>query len=277
MENETAPPRAARGSDKEDTMKRLFTPLVMLALAGSLVLPGCAKKAETTGGTTTDSTLSLGDLPQETSPAPGTTYAPGTEPAPAPVSTTPSKPRPTTPKPTPRPAPTPTGTVVPAGTSLALTMDTEVSTKDKVVGDAFTATLANDVIVDGKVVFPAGSKVTGHVAEAERPGKTSGRGKMVLSYDSISANGKTYSIDTMGAAIQGKSGTAGDATKIIGGAAAGAILGKVLGGKVGTGAAVGAAAGTGAALLSRGPDPKVKAGETVTISLDRSVTVRVPA
>lgn len=156
-------------------------------------------------------------------------------------------------------------------------MDSEVSTKDKVVGDAFSATLANDVVVDGRVVFPAGSRVSGHVAEAERPGKSSGRGRMVLSYDSISANGKTYSIDTMGAAIQGKSGTAGDATKIVGGAAAGAILGKVLGGKAGTGAAVGAAAGTGAALLSRGPDPKVKAGETVTITLDRSVTVRVPA
>ncbi len=262
-------------------MKRLFAPLAVLTLAGFLVLPGCSKKVEETGGTTTDSTLSLGDLPDQTSPA-GGTYAPGTEPtpAPAPVATTPRRPRATTPRPTtPRPAPTPSnpGILVPSGTSLSMTMDSEVSTKDKVVGDAFSATLANDVVVDGRVVFPAGSRVSGHVAEAERPGKSSGRGRMVLSYDSISANGKTYSIDTMGAAIQGKSGTAGDATKIVGGAAAGAILGKVLGGKAGTGAAVGAAAGTGAALLSRGPDPKVKAGETVTITLDRSVTVRVPA
>jgi hypothetical protein len=142
------------------------------------------------------------------------------------------------------------------------------------VGDAFTATLAQDVVVGNRVVFPAGSRVSGHVAEAERPGKSSGRGRMVLSYDSISANGRTYSIDSMGPAIIGKSGTAGDATKIIGGAAAGAILGKVLGGKVGTGAAVGAAAGTGAAMLTRGPDPKVKAGESVAVTLDRSVTVR---
>jgi hypothetical protein len=260
-------------------MKRFITPLVLLAFAGSLVLSGCAKKTEETVGTTTDSTLSLGDLPPETSPATGDTYTPGSEPEPAPVATTP-RPRPTTPRPTtPRPTPTPVnpGVLVPSGTSMSMTMDAEVSTKDKVVGDAFTATLANDVVVDGKVVFPAGSRVSGHVAEAERPGKSSGRGRMVLSYDTISAYGKSYSIDTMGAAIQGKSGTAGDATKIVGGAAAGAILGKVLGGKAGTGAAVGAAAGTGAALLSRGPDPKVEAGQTVTITLDRSVTVRVPA
>jgi len=261
-------------------MKRILTPLVLLAFAGSLAISGCAKKEETTG-TTTDSTLSLGDLPQETSPAPGDAYTPGAnEPQPTP-SPAPSTPRRTTPKPKPAPStpstPKPSGTVVPSGTALALTMDAEVSTKDKVVGDSFTATLANDVYVDGKLVFPAGSRVTGHVAEAERPGKTSGRGRMVLSYDSISAYGHSYSIDTMGAAIEGKSGTAGDATKVVGGAAAGAILGKILGGKAGTGAAVGAAAGAGAAMLTRGPDPVVKAGAPVNITLDRSVTVNVPA
>jgi len=262
-------------------MKRILTPLVLLAFAGSLAISGCAKKEETTG-TTTDSTLSLGDLPQETSPAPGDTFAPGvTEPAPPPASTTPRRttprPKPSNPSPSTPSTPHPSGTVVPSGTALALTMDAEVSTKDKVVGDSFTATLANDVVVDGKVVFPAGSRVTGHVAEAERPGKTSGRGKMVLSYDSIEAYGHSYSLDTMGEAIQGKSGTAGDATKVVGGAAAGAILGKILGGKAGTGAAVGAAAGAGAAMMTRGPDPVVKAGAPVNITLDREVTVHVPA
>lgn len=255
-------------------MKRFTTSFVVLALAGSLVLPGCAKKEQTTTGTSTDSTLSLGDLPQETSPAPGGNYTPAPPPSTTTTTTT-TKPR-TTPRTTPKPKPAPSnpGVVVPSGTTLHLTMDTEVSTKDKVVGDAFTATLAQDVVVGNRVVFPAGSRVSGHVAEAERPGKSSGRGRMVLSYDSITANGRTYSIDSMGPAIEGKSGTAGDATKIVGGAAAGAILGKILGGKVGTGAAIGAAAGTGAALMTRGPDPKVKAGESVAVSLDRSVTVR---
>src|SRR5690349_10031043 len=67
----TSPHRGvqARGSPKEEPMKRILTPLVLLALAGSLAFSGCAKKTET-GGTTTDSTLSLGDLPQENSPAP---------------------------------------------------------------------------------------------------------------------------------------------------------------------------------------------------------------
>ena len=96
----------------------------------------------------------------------------------------------------------------------------------------------------------------------------------------VEAYGKTYSIDTVGAPIEGKSGTSDDAAKVVGGAAAGAILGKVIGGSgsdAAKGAAAGAAAGTAASLLTRGPDPVVKAGQTLTVSIDRSVTVRVRA
>jgi hypothetical protein len=260
-------------------MKKLAASLTLLALTGILALPGCAKKQEP-AGTSTDSTLSLGDVPNSTSPAPESTYAPGTAPAPAPVAsptptTASSTPTHHTTKPSPKPAPKPApGMSVPAGTAMAVALDADVSTKDKNVGDTFTGTLAQEVSIDGKVVFPAGSKVNGHVAEAQRPGKMSGRGKLQLSYDSIEAEGHTYNIDAMGPVVEGKSGTAGDATKVVGGAAAGAILGKLLGGKIGTGAAIGAAAGGAAAMASRGPDPVVKAGTAVTISLDHPVEVK---
>ena len=46
------------------------------------------------------------------------------------------------------------------------------------------------------------------------------------------------------------------------------------GGDAAKGAAAGAAAGTAAALLTRGPDPVVKAGQTLTVSMDRAVTVK---
>ncbi len=261
-------------------MKKFAASLTLLALTGVLVFAGCAKKQEP-AGTSTDSTLSLGDVPNSTSPAPESSYAPGTTPPPATAPTTTTTTTKTTHKPSTRPSPRPApapheapGVTVPAGTALKVALDADVSTKDKNVGDTFTATLAEEVSVDGKVVFPAGSRVAGHVAEAVRPGKMSGRGKLVLSYDSIEANGKTYNIDVMGPAIEGKSGTAGDATKVVGGAAAGAILGKLLGGKVGTGAAIGAAAGGAAAMATRGPDPVVKAGAPVTVSIDHAVTVK---
>jgi hypothetical protein len=262
---------------------RKWNILLVLAVAGGIAFQGCAKQQEP-GGTSTDSTLSLGDFPESGAPTPDTSLA-MPEPTPAPVPPPPSPaPRTTTPKPR-----TPSGSsgssssqtagvTVPAGTALKVTMAAEVTTKDMVAGDTFSGTLAEDVVADGKVVFPAGSTVSGHIAEAVRPGKTSGRGKMVLSYDTISANGRTYAIDTMGPAIEGKSGTAGDAAKVVGGAAAGAILGKIIGGTGGSaakGAAIGAGAGAAAGLATRGPDPKVEAGQTVEISMDKAVTVRL--
>ncbi|MGH7724730.1 MAG: hypothetical protein ACREOU_04815 [Candidatus Eiseniibacteriota bacterium] len=264
-------------------MNRMLSTLLVLGLAGSLAFaPGCAKKEETSG-TSTDSTLSLGDFPQETSPAPESAYAPGPaetpapEPAPPPAAKPKPRPKPTTPapKPEPEPAPAPTA-VVPAGTTLQITFPAEISTKDKVAGDTFTATLAEAITVDGKVVFPAGATINGHVVEAVRPGKTSGRGKMVLAYDSIEAGGTSYRIDSVGPPIEGKSGTGGDAAKIAGGAAAGAILGKIIGGSgsdAAKGAVIGGAAGTAASLATRGPDPKISAGQTITVTTDQAVTV----
>lgn len=257
-------------------MKQTWTLWLALGVMGiTLATAGCSPKEEFPEGTSTDSTLSLGDFPEAMSPTPDPLIeSPAETPAPAPPPTSapaPSRPRPS--QPAPRPAPDP-GVTVAEGTLLQISFPTEVTTKDKVAGDTFVATLAEDVMVDGRVIFPAGSTVEGHVVEAVRPGKTSGKGKMVLAYDTISANGKTYSIDTVGAPIEGKSGTAGDATKVVGGAAAGAILGKVLGGSASKGAAAGAAAGGAAAMMTRGPDPVVKAGQTLTVSLDRSVTVK---
>jgi hypothetical protein len=258
-------------------MRRIGFSLIALALVGTLASQGCAKKEETIG-TSTDSTLSLGDFPESTSPAPDATL----EPTPEPVAQAPSpspRPRTTTPRPspTPKPAPTPSYTVD-AGTTIKVTFDAAVSTKDKVAGDTFTGQLAEAVVVGDRVVFPAGATVNGHVVEAVRPGKSSGRGKMVLAYDSIVANGRTYAINSTGAPIEGKSGTKGDVAKVAGGAAAGAILGKVIGGSgsdAAKGAVIGGAAGTAASLLTRGPDPEVKAGQTVSVSLDQSVTVKM--
>ena len=266
-------------------MKRQWTQLFALGLvAATLAAAGCAPKEEMPSGSSTDSTLSMNDVPEAIAPSPDTAIAvvetpePGATTTTTTTTTTTPKPKPAAPKPKPaaKPAPDP-GVTVAAGTQIQVSFPTAVSTKDKVAGDTFTATLASDVVVDGKVVFPAGSTVQGHVVEAVRPGKASGKGKMVLAYDSIEANGTSYSIDTVGAPIEGASGTKGDATKVVGGAAAGAILGKIIGGSgsdAAKGAAAGAAAGTAAALLTRGPDPVVKAGQTLTVALDNSVNVK---
>src|SRR5688500_10069326 len=130
-------------------MKRIWALLMVIGLAGTLAVSGCARQDET-AGTSTDSTLSLGeiseDAPEATSPAPGNEYTPGTT-TPARTSPPPRRtPARTTPRPDPTPDPTPartTGVTVPAGTTLTLTLNNELNTKEVSAGHGFTATLAD--------------------------------------------------------------------------------------------------------------------------------------
>lgn len=167
------------------------------------------------------------------------------------------------------------GTIVPAGTEMTVTLNDKISTETAKEGDAFTGVLASAVVVDGKEVFPSGAKVEGHVAVSERAPKSGGRSHLQLAYDRVVVKGLATELHSVGAVIEGKSGTSGDVKRIGGGAAAGAVIGGILGGKSGAvkGAVVGGAAGTAASMASRGPDVDLAAGATTTVKLD--VPVRV--
>src|SRR5207248_4814065 len=71
---------------------------------------------------------------------------------------------------------------VAAGTEVLATLDQKLSTKTSHVGDAFTATVQQNVMdSSGAVAIPAGSKINGQVVESEK-GKTlpelRGKGKL---------------------------------------------------------------------------------------------------
>jgi hypothetical protein len=257
---------------------------VLLFLGGTGFLSGCAKKAQEDALTTMDSTLAFGDTASDVpppGPMPGEEYAPPAQETPPPAAPTP---RPKSRAPAPgAPAPSkpaaPATITLPAGTAIALDMSTPLTTKTATAGQQFTATVAEDVVMDGQVVVPAGAEVTGHVALAQRSGKASGRAYMQLAYDDLSFGGKTYNVASVGDTVWGKGGGSKDAKMIGGGAAAGAVIGGILGGSAGSavkGAVIGGAAGTGASLLTRGPDLEIKAGQKVTLSLDQPVAVPKP-
>ena len=166
---------------------------------------------------------------------------------------------------------------VPAGTAMALTLQTSLSTKTAAVGDRFTARVASPVVVDGETVIPEGATVSGHVALTEQPGKASGRGRMQLAYDTVRFGNRTYELDSVSPVYESESGRGKDAAMIGGGAVAGGVAGAILGGSAGDagkGAAAGAVAGTAASLLTRGPQLQLEAGQTLRVSLDRAVSVR---
>ncbi len=128
---------------------------------------------------------------------------------------------------------------LPLGTKITVVTDQSVSSKTAKAGETVTASVAHDVISDGKVVIPKGSPVKLTVSSVQASGRLSTPAKLYLRLRTVTVGGKTYTIATSsaGRTLGGKGKR--DAGFIGGGAAGGAIIG-------GKGAAIGAAAGAGA-------------------------------
>ena len=133
---------------------------------------------------------------------------------------------------------------VPAGSSVVVTLDQSVSSKDATVGQKVDGSIADNVVVGGKTVIPKGSKVSLSVASVQASGRLSTPAKLWLKIDSITVNGRTYTASSRWSGQTGPSHNKRNIVAIGGGTALGAIIGGIAGG--GKGAAIGAAAGAGA-------------------------------
>lgn len=72
---------------------------------------------------------------------------------------------------------------VPAGTIIALRMDTYSSSDSSRAGDRFTATVFRSVVVDGRVAVPENTKVEGHVTDATTTERGSKAGTLAVAFD----------------------------------------------------------------------------------------------
>jgi hypothetical protein len=157
------------------------------------------------------------------------------------------------PAPAPSPAaaaPPPPPVTVPAGTQVAVKLNSGYSTKTTALGTVVNAELASDLVVNGRVVARGGAPISGQVTEV-----TSGSSKIgavpALKFDFtqlVVADGTTMPV-AIRINQKGQSEKGRDTAKIVGGTAAGAIIGhqidgskgKVIGGVIGgTAGAIGA-------------------------------------
>lgn len=161
--------------------------------------------------------------------------------------------------------PPPPPATVPAGQKLRVRTTSTLSTKSNSSGETFVGTL-EDAVVDGnRVVFPAGSTVTGRITFADNGGRVKGVASIGVEVSQLQTpDGDVVPVNTGVVVRQAKKTHTKDAQKIGIGAGAGALIGAIAGGGKGAakGAGVGAGAGTGVVLATHG-DPAVIPAETV--------------
>ena len=168
---------------------------------------------------------------------------------------------------------------IPAGTALAVTLDTPVGSDTSRVEEPVTAHLARAIRVHGDVVLAAGSRVTGVVTDATRSAKVKGRAHVAMRFDSLTPSGddQRYAIRTASVGRTAEGTKKKDALEIGAPAAGGAIIGALLGGKKGAaiGAGVGGGAGTAVVLSTRGKEVHLGKGAALTLKLAAPLTIRV--
>jgi hypothetical protein len=203
-------------------------------------------------------------------------------PAPMPAAPVAAKPKPKPkPKPTPAPAPAPAPLALAAGSVLATTVDREITSRTDKPGATVTGTVASDVKdASGRVVIPAGSKVTMTITEIhESENKGDKTGKLTLTPTAVEIDGQSHPIDGSAVALErtlrDRKTNAGDVAKVGAGTAIGAVAGRVIGGSTKgavIGGIIGGAVGTQRAIETQDRDVVVPASSRVEVTLGGTFT-----
>lgn len=171
--------------------------------------------------------------------------------------------------------PPPARVSIPAGVRLRVRLDQDLGSKISQAGDTFSATVADDVVVNGQVVIPRGARAEGTVIAARPLGRFKGGAELALRLERVHTRWGSYPVatSTMAQVEKGK----GRRTAIFagGGGAFGALVGGLAGGGKGAliGALAGAGAGTAGDALTGNRQIFLPAETLVTFRLEHSVHV----
>jgi hypothetical protein len=168
---------------------------------------------------------------------------------------------------------------LPVGTDVSVRTNETIDSKTAAEGQTFDAQVTRDLKDgNGDLVIPRGSNARVVIKSATKGNRFHGASDLVLDLQTVTIDGKQYTIDTADVEQKGKSGVGANrrtAEYTGGGAALGAIIGAIAGG--GKGAAIGAGAGAGAGaitqVITKGGAIKVPAETVLTFKLDRPLRV----
>jgi hypothetical protein len=248
--------------------------------------PGVRKDATTSTARKTPSD-SPGAAAKAVSPRPDPAPAverpsPAREPTVAPAVATP----PPVPQPDPIPPPAPpilarpqfVEVVVPASSVVGLHVETSITSETARVEDRVEARVTRDVMADGHVAIPAGTRVIGDVTLVERGGKMKDKARLGVRFHTlVLADGNQVPFRTDAIFREGASPGAESTRKIGGAAVGGAILGAIIGGAKGAaiGGATGAAGGSAVVMAGDRNAATLPAGTIVTVRLSSPVAIDI--
>ncbi|MCL4782175.1 MAG: hypothetical protein KJZ70_03995 [Bryobacterales bacterium] len=165
---------------------------------------------------------------------------------------------------------------IPAGTILTIRTIQALSSKSNSVGDTFSGTLDQPMVVDDMVIAERGSRVEGKVAEVTESGRVKGIAQIAIVLTKINtSDGQTVEIGTQHFVVEAEKTTKSDATKVGIATGIGAALGAIFGGGKGAaiGAATGGAAGAGTVLVTKGKPAEIPSETRINFRLDRPLVI----
>lgn len=145
--------------------------------------------------------------------------------------------------PAPQAPPPPAVVDLPAGTDLRVRLDEDLGSKISHAGDSFSATVADDVIVNGQTVIPRGARAEGTVIDARPLGHIKGGALLELRLERVHTNWGSYPVATGTITRVEKGKGKRTAEFATGGGVFGALVGGIAG--RGKGALIGGIAGAG--------------------------------
>jgi hypothetical protein len=162
---------------------------------------------------------------------------------------------------------------LPAGTNLVIRMIDAVDSERSSVGQTFTASLDEPIVINGQTAIPRGADVVVKLVDEKESGKLTGRTTLTLALISLKVNGRMVKVNTETVTEESSSRGARTA-KVAGGTAVlGTIIGAIAGG--GKGAAVGlgagAVAGIGAEIVTKGQRVKIPSESRLAFVLENPV------
>jgi hypothetical protein len=174
------------------------------------------------------------------------------------------------------PAAPPQQLTIPAGSYVTVRANEQISSNQNHVGDMFTATLEQPLVVNGIVVASPGETVTGRVTEAQKAGRVEGLARLGVQLTQISlVDGQQVPIQSQFIDQVGPGSKGRDAGAIAATTAAGAAIGAAAGWGVGAaiGAGAGAAASTIGVLVTRGHASVIGPEQVLTFRTLQPVTI----